>query len=54
MSVYLTAAYAVFWLFTFVLLLSIWTRQRNIQREIENLERHIAHRPRAADSGGEA
>lgn len=51
MSVYLAAGYGVFWLFTFVFLLSIWSRQRKIQREIENLEEQMARRPRAADHG---
>jgi hypothetical protein len=34
-SVYLVAAYGVFWTFTFVLVLSIWARQRRIERDLE-------------------
>lgn len=37
MPVYLVAAYAVFWGFTFVLVFSIWARQRRVEREIEAL-----------------
>lgn len=39
--VYLVAAYAVFWAFTFVLVLSVWTRQRRIEREISRLEARL-------------
>jgi uncharacterized membrane protein len=35
--IYLVAAYAVFWALTFVLVLSIWARQRRIQQEIADL-----------------
>ena len=35
--VYLVAAYAVFWALTFVLVLSIWARQRRLHREIADL-----------------
>jgi len=31
---YLLAAYVVFWLLTFALVLSIWVRQRRLEREI--------------------
>lgn len=41
MSVYLVAAYAVFWAFTFVLVLSIWARQRRIEREIKAMEERL-------------
>jgi CcmD family protein len=34
MPIYLVAAYGVFWAFTFVLVLSIWLRQRKLEREI--------------------
>lgn len=37
MSGYLVAAYGVFWGFTFVFVLSLWARQRRIQRDIERL-----------------
>jgi len=38
MPVYLVVAYAVFWTFTFILVASLWVRQRRIEREIEDLE----------------
>ncbi|MGD2143231.1 MAG: CcmD family protein [Anaerolineae bacterium] len=41
MSVYLVAAYAVFWVLTFVLVLSMWARQRRIEREIAALEEQL-------------
>ena len=37
MPVYLIAAYAVFWGLTFVLVLSIWLRQRRIDRDLQAL-----------------
>jgi CcmD family protein len=36
---YLVAAYAVFWGLTFVFVFSIASRQRNLTREIETLEK---------------
>jgi CcmD family protein len=47
--VYLIAAYAVFWTLTFVLVISIWARQRRLEREIEALEARL----RAADRTAE-
>jgi CcmD family protein len=41
MSIYLVAAYAVFWAFTFVFVLSLWSRQRRIERDIEVLEEQL-------------
>jgi CcmD family protein len=38
---YLFAAYAVFWGFTFVLVLSIANRQKNLAREIKALKRAL-------------
>ncbi len=35
---YMIAAYAVFWAFTFVLVFSIWARQRRIERQIVALQ----------------
>lgn len=35
MSVYLVAAYAVFWIFTLIFVLSIWVRQRRIEQDLE-------------------
>ncbi|HEY74014.1 MAG: hypothetical protein DRJ03_11060 [Chloroflexi bacterium] len=37
MPIYLVAAYAVFWAFTFVLVFSIWFRQRKLEQEISDL-----------------
>ena len=34
---YLLAAYIVFWALTFVLVFSIWARQRRLEREIAAL-----------------
>jgi hypothetical protein len=39
--IYLVAAYAVFWIFTFILVLSIWIRQRWTEWEIDRLEMRI-------------
>jgi hypothetical protein len=35
MSIYLVVAYGVFWIFTLVLVLSIWVRQRRIEHDLE-------------------
>jgi uncharacterized membrane protein len=37
MPVYLVVAYAVFWALTFVLVFSIWVRQRRLERDIAAL-----------------
>jgi heme exporter protein CcmD len=44
MSVYLVAAYAVFWALSFGLILSIWARQRRIEREIATLKAQLKER----------
>jgi hypothetical protein len=41
MSVYLVAAYAIFWAFTSVLVISLWARQRRIERDIAALEERL-------------
>ncbi len=41
MPIYLVVAYAVFWVFTFALVFSIWFRQRKLEREIAALTRHL-------------
>ncbi len=38
MPVYLVAAYTVFWALTFMLVFSIWVRQRRLEREIAALK----------------
>jgi CcmD family protein len=40
-NVYLIAAYAVFWILTFVLVLSIWVRQRRLERMIAALQAQL-------------
>ena len=35
---YMIAAYAVFWILTFVFVYSIFSRQRNLRRELEMME----------------
>ena len=47
--VYLVAAYAVFWTLTFVLVFSIWARQRRLEREIEELEAQLGVGERDAE-----
>ncbi len=42
MSVYLVTAYAVFWAFTSIFVLSLWARQRRIEREIESLRDQLS------------
>lgn len=37
-TVYLAAAYAVFWLVTFIFIFSLVSRQRSLQKEVELLE----------------
>lgn len=41
MPVYLVAAYAVFWVFTFVFVFSLWARQRRLERDIAALEERL-------------
>lgn len=47
MSVYLVAAYAVFWGLTFALVFSIWARQRRIERELRALQERKEDRERS-------
>lgn len=35
---YMIAGYAVFWIVTFVFMLSLWLRTRNLQKEVEVLQ----------------
>jgi len=35
---FMIAAYAVFWILTFVFIFSIFSRQRSLQRELEVIE----------------
>jgi hypothetical protein len=38
---YLVAAYIVFWALTFILVLSIWSRQRRLDRQLAELTSRI-------------
>lgn len=38
---YLLSAYVVFWALTFVLVFSIWARQRRLEREIAALQARL-------------
>jgi hypothetical protein len=40
-SIYLVAAYAVFWGLTFLLVISIWARQRRLEQKIAALQSHL-------------
>lgn len=42
MPIYLVAAYVVFWGLTFALVISIWVRQRRLEREITALRTLLA------------
>ena len=46
--VYLFAAYAVFWVLTFVFVLNIARRQKSLQREIESLKQTLESRQKRA------
>ena len=41
MTVYLVAAYAVFWVCSFVFILLLWARQRRIEQDLRRLEEQI-------------
>ncbi len=38
---YMIAGYAVFWVVTFVFMLSLWLRTRNLQKEVSVLEQLV-------------
>ncbi len=44
---YLFAGYAVFWALTFVLVFSIASRQKRLQKEIEDLRRALEREKRS-------
>ena len=46
--VYLFAAYAVFWVLTFVFVFNIARRQKGLQREIESLKQTLESRRKGA------
>jgi hypothetical protein len=39
--IYLVVAYGVFWIFTLVLVLSIWVRQRRIEQDLEAFKERL-------------
>jgi len=41
---FMIAAYAVFWLLTFVFVFSIFNRQRNLRRDLELMEQLLESR----------
>lgn len=41
MPIFLVAAYAIFWTLTFAFVLSLWARQRRIERDIAALEKRL-------------
>lgn len=41
---YLAAAYAVFWVLTFALVFSMFQRQRNLSRQVDDLRRALEER----------
>ena len=51
---YLLSAYLVFWALTFVLVLSIWVRQRRLEREIAKLQEPLADRLARESEGSES
>jgi len=40
-SIYLVAAYVVFWGLTFLLVISIWARQRRLEQQIAALQSRL-------------
>lgn len=46
---YLLAAYVVFWLAPFALMLSMWLRQRRLERELASLREQLARREAQPD-----
>ena len=46
--VYIFAAYAVFWVLTFVFIFNLARRQKSLQREIESLKRVLESRQERA------
>jgi hypothetical protein len=48
-SIYLVAAYGVFWIFTLILVLSIWVRQRRIEQDLEAFKDRLDRNQAAED-----
>ena len=47
--IYLLVAYGIFWALTFVLVLTMWVRQRRLEQEIAALEAQIGERVESAE-----
>jgi hypothetical protein len=46
---YLVAAYGVFWGLTFALVISIWVRQRRLERDIATLAAQMEERQKGSE-----
>jgi CcmD family protein len=46
---YMIAAYAVFWILTFVFVYSIFSRQRSLRRELEVIEQLLESQEKGQD-----
>jgi CcmD family protein len=46
--VFMIAAYAVFWIITFVFIFSIFSRQRSVRRDLEMMEQLVDGQEKAA------
>ena len=51
---YLLSAYLFFWALTFALVLSIWVRQRRLEREIARLQELLADKLAREAEGAES
>jgi len=49
--IYLAAAYAVFWLLTFLLVFFMFQRQQVLRRQVEDLRRALEERQGRTDVG---
>jgi CcmD family protein len=47
---FMMAAYAVFWILTFVFIFSIFNRQRNLRRDLELIEQLLESQEKAMRS----
>jgi len=47
---FMIAAYAVFWIVTFIFVLSIFNRQRNVRRDLEMVEQLLDTQEKANQS----
>jgi CcmD family protein len=52
--IYLTAAYVIFWAVTFLVVIRMTLRQKELQREIESLKRALEERAAREKTDAEA